>query len=697
MNKYEILKTYFGYDSFRGAQEILIDNILSGKDVLGIMPTGAGKSLCYQIPALMLDGITLVISPLISLMKDQVGSLNQAGIHAAYLNSSLTPGQYRKALAFARQGRYPIIYVAPERLLTPEFLDFAMNVRISMVAVDEAHCVSQWGQDFRPSYLRIADFIQGLPVRPVVSAFTATATKEVRDDILELLELRDPMVMSTGFDRENLYFEVQRTKEKKERIREYLEKHSDESGIIYCATRKNVDEVYELLWKRGVPVAKYHAGMDTEARKKSQEDFIYDRLPVIVATNAFGMGIDKSNVRYVIHYNMPQSMENYYQEAGRAGRDGEPPQCILLFSARDVMIDKFLLEHKDFSEVPPEDIEPIRQRDARRLQIMEGYCQTTSCFRNYILTYFGEKVTSPCDNCGNCHREYHEVDMTAEAKAVLDCVSETKGRYGQAVVVGTLLGANRARLKELGTIHYKSYGSLKDLGEKEIKSLIHQMIVEGYLYQTDDQYSVLKIGNKTLAELENATILVKMYEEKEPSRRQQRGSRRRNTDMLTGEGFELFELLRGLRLEIAREEAVPPYIIFSDKTLIDMCVKLPEDRGTMLDVSGVGQAKYEKYGQRFLTAIREYREKQGDMEICETAEEAAGLPEAESQKGTFDRTEYNRAHNRPEGASRTWDAAEDEELKREFGFGMKIAEIARQHDRTYGAIRARLKKQGMIE
>lgn len=361
------------------------------------------------------------------------------------------------------------------------------------------------------------------------------------------------------------------------------------------------------------------------------------------------------------------------------------------------MIDKFLLEHKDFSEVPPEDIEPIRQRDARRLQIMEGYCQTTSCFRNYILTYFGEKVTSPCDNCGNCHREYHEVDMTAEAKAVLDCVSETKGRYGQAVVVGTLLGANRARLKELGTIHYISYGSLKDLGEKEIKSLIHQMIVEGYLYQTDDQYSVLKIGNKTLAELENATILVKMYEEKEPSRRQQRGSRRRNTDMLTGEGFELFELLRGLRLEIAREEAVPPYIIFSDKTLIDMCVKLPEDRGTMLDVSGVGQAKYEKYGQRFLTAIREYREKQGDMEICETAEEAAGLPEAESQKGTFDRTEYNRAHNRPEGASRTWDAAEDEELKREFGSGMKIAEIARQHDRTYGAIRARLKKQGLIE
>ena len=696
-NTLETLKKYFGYASFREGQERIVNTILSGRDALAIMPTGAGKSICYQLPALMLPGITIVISPLISLMQDQVKALNAAGIRAAYINSSLTESQISKALDYAAQGVYRIVYVAPERLETWEFRQFAAKAEISMVTVDEAHCISQWGQDFRPSYLKIVDFVNGLETRPILSAFTATATEEVKEDIVCVLGLRNPELVVTGFDRENLYYRVENIRKKDDFLVEYVEKHAGESGIVYCATRKNVDEVYELLWKRGVPVAKYHAGMETEARKKSQEDFIYDRLPVIVATNAFGMGIDKSNVRYVIHYNMPQSMENYYQEAGRAGRDGEPSQCILLFSARDVMIDKFLLEHKDFSDVPPEDIEPIRQRDARRLQIMEGYCQTTSCLRNYILAYFGEKVTEPCDNCGNCHREYREVDMTAEAKAVLDCVSETKGRYGQAVVIGTLLGANRARLKELGTVHYKSYGSLKNLGENEIKALIRQMIMEGYLYQTEDQYSVVKIGSKTSSELESNAILVKMNEEKEPSRRQ-RGSRRRSTDMLTGKGFELFEILRSLRLEIAREEVVPPYIIFSDKTLIDMCVKLPRDRGTMLDVSGVGQAKYEKYGQRFLTAIREYREEHGDKEICETAEEeTAELAEAEPQKEAFDRTEYNRVHNRPEGAGRAWDAAEDEELRRQFDSGMKIAEIARQHDRTYGAIRARLKKQGLVE
>ena len=450
MNKYEILKTYFGYDSFRGAQEILIDNILSGKDVLGIMPTGAGKSLCYQIPALMLDGITLVISPLISLMKDQVGSLNQAGIHAAYLNSSLTPGQYRKALAFARQGRYPIIYVAPERLLTPEFLDFAMNVRISMVAVDEAHCVSQWGQDFRPSYLRIADFIQGLPVRPVVSAFTATATKEVRDDILELLELRDPMVMSTGFDRENLYFVVETPRDRYGAVKHYIEEHSGESGIVYCLTRKQVDEVCGHLIRDGFPATRYHAGLSDEERRKNQEDFIYDRAPLMVATNAFGMGIDKSNVRFVLHYGMPKNIESYYQEAGRAGRDGEPAECILYYSGQDVITNRLFIENnRDNLELDPETAELIRERDLERLKKMTFYCCTNECLRDYILRYFGEYGSNYCGNCANCRKEFETADVTEAARILVGCVKACGQRYGINVILDTVRGAETEKLRQL--------------------------------------------------------------------------------------------------------------------------------------------------------------------------------------------------------------------------------------------------------
>ena len=401
MNAIEALKVYFGYDSFREGQEDIIETIVSGGDVLAIMPTGAGKSICYQVPALLLPGITLVISPLISLMQDQVKALNEAGIHAAFINSSLTDSQISKALYLAAQGVYKIIYVAPERLESSEFLAFASQVNISMVTVDEAHCISQWGQDFRPSYLKIVGFIKQLPVRPIVSAFTATATEEVKEDILCILSLRDSHVVVTGFDRENLYYSVENIRKKDEFVVDYIEKHPSDSGIIYCSTRKNVDNLFELLFKRGVPVTKYHAGMDQESRKKNQDDFIYDRTPVIVATNAFGMGIDKSNVRYVIHYNMPQSMENYYQEAGRAGRDGEPSQCILLFSAQDVIINKFLIEKKDFSGLSDEDAELVQQRDYKRLQIMEGYCSTTRCLRNYILEYFGEKTSGPCDHCGN--------------------------------------------------------------------------------------------------------------------------------------------------------------------------------------------------------------------------------------------------------------------------------------------------------
>lgn len=599
----EILKKYFGYDSFRQGQEGIIRSILSGRDVLAVMPTGAGKSICYQVPALMLPGITLVISPLISLMQDQVKSLNEAGIHAAFINSSLTEVQISKALDLASRGVYKIIYVAPERLESERFLWFAVNGTISMVTVDEAHCISQWGQDFRPSYLKIVDFIGRLPERPVISAFTATATGEVKTDIECILRLDRPDVTVTGFDRENLYYSVEHLagKKKDDFVIDYVEKHPNESGIIYCSTRKNVNDLQMKLFKRGVPVTGYHAGLDNSIRKKSQDDFIYDRAPVVVATNAFGMGIDKSNVRYVIHYNMPQSMENYYQEAGRAGRDGENSQCILLFSAQDVIIARFLLEQKEFEDVDAGDIELIKQRDTHRLQVMEGYCKTTSCLRNYILEYFGERRSLPCDNCGNCHGSFTEADMTFEAKWVINCIAETRGRFGKNIVSGTLVGANRARLREVGATGYRSYGVLKEVSEKDVQVLIDQMVMEGYIVQAGE-YRVLQMGDISGLRDENVRVTVRKPKEKEIAAAG-RGKKARSTDALTSAGYQLFERLRQLRTTIAKEEGMPPYIIFSDKTLIDMCVKMPADRRGMLAVSGVGENKFGKYGQRFIDEI----------------------------------------------------------------------------------------------
>ncbi len=607
MTATQLLKTYFGYDSFRKGQQELIDSILSGKDVMAVMPTGAGKSICYQVPALLLSGITLVISPLISLMQDQVKSLNEAGIHAAFINSSLTETQIAKALHLAREGVYKIIYVAPERLESAGFLDFAMGSDISMVTVDEAHCISQWGQDFRPNYLKIVDFIERLPARPIVSAFTATATEEVKTDIICVLKLHEPKVVVTGFDRENLYYRVEQLSagQKVAFVTDYISKHPNESGIIYCATRKNVDMLYESLFKQGVPVTSYHAGIDNELRKKNQEDFIYDRTPVIVATNAFGMGIDKSNVRFVIHYNMPQSMENYYQEAGRAGRDGESAQCILLFSPQDVRINQFLLDRKDFEGSESDEIELIRQRDAQRLWVMEGYCKSTSCLRNYILTYFGERVLVPCDNCGNCHGEYEEVDMTEDAKWVINCIAETRGRFGLSIVTGALLGAKRARLNEVGATEYKSYGALSGRSEGALRLLIDRLLAEGFITRTEGAYSVLQMGDIRRLRDENTRIVVRMPKKKETAVKS-RGMSKRSTDSLTSAGYRLFEQLKGLRLAIAREEGMPPYIVFSDKTLIDMCARLPGNKQEMLAVSGVGEHKFQKYGERFLDEIAKF-------------------------------------------------------------------------------------------
>lgn len=620
----QILKTYFGYDSFREGQGEIIDTILSGRDALAIMPTGAGKSLCYQVPALLLPGITLVVSPLISLMQDQVKSLNEAGIHAAYINSSLTEGQINKALSFAARGVYKIIYVAPERLETASFLSFALHTPISMVTVDEAHCISQWGQDFRPSYLKIIDFVEQLPGNPIISAFTATATEVVKNDIARILKLKNPNVVVTGFDRENLYYQVEHLtgKQKDIFIQNYIETHPNESGIIYCATRKNVDTLYEKLLKQGVSVTRYHAGMSNDIRKKSQDDFIYDRAQVVIATNAFGMGIDKSNVRFVIHYNMPQSMENYYQEAGRAGRDGEPAKCILLFSTQDVMISKLLLGSKDFEGMDFQEIEQVKHQDSRRLQLMEGYCMTTSCLRNYILKYFGETTHQPCDNCGNCHQEFEELDMTLDAKWVVGCITEMRGRYGQALAIGTLLGSKKARLKDIGATSYNCYGQLENRTEADLRLLISQMIRMGYITQTEGEYSVLKAGNIADLQNKNTKIIIKKFKEKEKISTTKKhktpfkkdsfsASTESSSTDSTATNFShnsaLFEALRQLRLQIAKEESVPPYIVFTDRTLIDMCSKLPQNEDEMLNVSGVGQNKLKKYGQRFLQEISAFQ------------------------------------------------------------------------------------------
>ena len=505
MNINQTLKQYFGYDSLRTGQEELINGILSGHDVLGIMPTGAGKSLCYQLPALMFKGITLVISPLISLMSDQVKALNQAGVHAAYINSSLTENQIRMALSYASQGRYKIIYVAPERLNTPRFLDFACNADISMLTVDEAHCISQWGQDFRPSYLEIAGFLTRLPRRPIVSAFTATATERVKNDIVASLGLNNPVTMVTGFDRPNLFFRVVTRKggsQKDNSIINYVKKHEDESGIIYCATKKNVDKLYTLLNEQGISAGRYHAGLSNDERKQNQEDFTYDRIRVMVATNAFGMGIDKSNVRYVLHYNMPQSLEYYYQEAGRAGRDGEEAECVLFFSKQDIMINKFLLQNKASAGDVASDMQKTAN-DQRKLQQMINYCETDKCLREFILSYFGDTTPCICNKCSNC--------VVVEDEEEETYVETGKKRKKAAQLAG---------LNELGAA--------------------------------------------------------------------------------------LFEKLRSVRTELAAEKSVPPYIICSDKTLKDMCAKLPRDKEQLADVYGMGEQKIQNYGEAFVTAVNAF-------------------------------------------------------------------------------------------
>ncbi len=639
-DKYSILGRCFGHSSFRGGQEALIDGILAGRDVLGVMPTGGGKSICYQLPALLLPGLTMVISPLISLMKDQVAALEEAGIPAAFVNSSMTSEEFRTACGAVRSGECRILYVAPERLENEGFVAMVGSREVSLIAVDEAHCVSQWGQDFRPSYLRIAGFAASLPRRPVVAAFTATATQRVQEDILRQLALREPLRVITGFDRPNLCFEVLHPKKKLPTLLSLMEQRRGKSGIIYCATRAKVDQVAQALKEAGFPAARYHAGLEDEERRRSQEDFQYDRCPVMVATNAFGMGIDKSNVSFVIHYNMPKDLESYYQEAGRAGRDGEPADCILLFSPGDIYPAKFLISHgREQGEGGPEEASR-QEQELRRLEVMIGYCKSVSCLRGYLLKYFGQPHPESCGNCGVCRSERREEDITIPAQMILSCVKRVERRLGYyvgpALILRVLRGSRSQRIVSLGLDQLTTYGLMKDKDRRLVQQYLDCLTDKGYLF-IEEEHGTLRptaSADGVLFRGERVQMLTRgasragvaeeapeaAGEERERPRRmsgsgRERGPARRltpagqasgGTAALPQEGETLIDALRRKRTQLAQEGQVPAYVIFSNATLADMAHRVPHNLEEFLQVSGVGEVKAGKYGSQFLTVIAEW-------------------------------------------------------------------------------------------
>lgn len=602
--KYEVLNRYFGYTAFRDGQEELIDAQLNGQDVFGVMPTGGGKSLCYQIPAILMEGITFVISPLISLMKDQVMALKNAGVPAAYINSSLSLDQIKLVYNNLLAGKYKIVYIAPERLLTEGFLGVVHKIKISMVAVDEAHCISQWGQDFRPSYLRIAEFLGRLDDRPVVSAFTATATLQVREDVERLLGLNHPLCVVTGFDRPNLRFEVLKPKHKFAVLQELVSARRDKSGIIYCATRKEVERVCQMLQDEGIAATRYHAGLPEDERRTNQDDFIYDRRSVMVATNAFGMGIDKSNVAYVIHYNMPRSIEAYYQEAGRAGRDGAPADCILLYSVGDIMTAKFLIQNPAENDaLSGEEQQRVMERELERLNQMIGYCKTSSCLRGYILDYFGQNHPPVCGNCRNCEAPSQEMDITTQAKMLLSCIKRIYSHLGYSLgaasVIRVLRGSADRRIRELRLDSLPTYGLMRGIPRDEIREIMESLEEQGYLYTNPVHGAVIltERASSVLFHDEKVTMQVhkreNIAEEKIANQRLDEG---------------LLAALKALRTRIAREENVPAYIVFSNAALQDMAAKAPTTQTAFLEVSGVGKYKAERYGESFLTEIKRYKD-----------------------------------------------------------------------------------------
>ena len=598
MNLQNVLKTYFGYDEFRLGQDELIEGIVDGRDALGIMPTGGGKSLCYQLPAIAFDGITLVISPLISLMKDQVDSLNEIGISATYINSSIGNKELLEILDDVREYKYRIIYVAPERLNTSSFINLARDINICFIAVDEAQCISQWGHDFRPSYLEIPRFIKFLELRPVVAAFTATATKEIIKEIKDLIGLINPIEVTTGFDRPNLYYQVMKISNKSKFLMQYLnENYKGESGIVYCATRKTVESVVKALNDKGFLAVGYHGGMNPEERQNNQDAFILGTKRIIVATNAFGMGIDKPDVRFVIHYNMPRNMEAYYQEAGRAGRDGEKSECILLYSSSDIVKQKLMIQNDDMDSKRQEML-------YKNLQYLVNYCNTNDCLRNQILNYFDEESENyKCHNCGNCIDNSNMIDISLEAQKILSCIYRVNQRYGATMVIQVLRGSKNKKVLEARLDKVSTYGIMQEHSDSTLSEIIMTLVSSGYIHMTHDKYPVLKLTNKSAdvlsgeAQIFHKEHLLKKKDEKE----------KKTSKTIKGENLdynkELFEKLKQYRYKIAQEKGFPPYVIFHDIALKEMATYLPMNKESFLEIKGVGDKKYENYGRGFIDVI----------------------------------------------------------------------------------------------
>ena len=601
--KFDILERYFGFKHFRAGQEEIIDSILSGKDVLAVMPTGAGKSLCYQLPALAFDGVTLVISPLISLMKDQVNALTSMGIRAAYLNRSLNNAQYNKALDNMARGMYKIIYVAPERLVSERFIAVCQSLPVSLIVVDEAHCVSQWGQDFRPGYLNIARFIQLLPQRPVTGAFTATATDDVKADIVTMLQLKNPVAVTTGFDRPNLFFTVMRPDSKPNKLIRLIRERDNQTGIVYCATRKRVEEICKLLCEKGFSATRYHAGLTDAERLRNQEDFVYDRKKIMVATNAFGMGIDKADVRFVIHYNMPKNPESYYQEAGRAGRDGEDADCILLFGRQDIVTARFFIENAEPNPgMTPEQYAAFRQKEEERLQQMISYCQTEGCLRAFLLRYFGDQAEEHCDKCSNCKTKFKTVDVTVEAQKILSCIVRTKERFGAQLICDVLLGKETQKVMSFGLQSQTTYGIMKGVKRAQLKSLIDSLEAQGYIEYVGAGRPLLKVT-------ESGWLVLRGKLQVQSREALQLHTTAKTETAEVNE--ELYRELKAVRTEIAQKRGVPAYVIFSDAALRSMCQRLPVTDEEFLAVSGVGETKLRLYGERFMNVIRMNYPKKG--------------------------------------------------------------------------------------